>query len=172
MNYSESNKNALKTCLCRDKAPKVRVTEFFFSLQHLILFFCFFFKFLTLPVLFQQFTLNYHVLTYSIYIAGTSTCCCVSLMFQCLLKDVRQMFSFLYHTKAIKTSHSSTHPQIPTCTFLNYFWMKLFTLLTHSSCPQTRCLSGRIDVECVFMSVRVSSAHQKRAAEAFVWVNY
>lgn len=48
MNYSESNKNALRTCLCREKAPKVRVTEFNLYLFIII----YFLQFLTLPVLF------------------------------------------------------------------------------------------------------------------------
>lgn len=69
----------------------------------------------------------------------------------------------------MKTSHPLTQPQISACTVWNCFQMKL---LTHFSCPQTRCLSRRIDVECVCMSVHVLSAHQKGAAEAFVWVNY
>lgn len=52
--------------------------------------------------------------------------------------------------------------------------MTLFTPAdTSFASPDSHCLLGMMDAGCVFMSARdVSSAHQKGAAGAFVWVNY
>ncbi len=151
------------TPVCREKAPNVKELQkcsyysiSFFAVSH-----------------FTSAAFNsshWVIMRWHIYIAGNSC-----------LRNCGRMWDkhLVFDTiSTIKSSHihKQRFPQIPTCSFWNYFWMKLFMLLTHSALPQTPCLSERIDVKCVFMSecvcVCLLSAHQKGAAGAFVWVNY